>query len=297
MPGCDDLWRGAVASVLEDIVIRSVILSSIVAVAFLVLNPRVRAAVLYDSSGFEPVGSPAQFKPGPLEGQDATFGPWVTDNNVSSAMIQTSTVQAGTQAVRIDRAASATGDQRWSVFKPSAAAAARYLSIAWDQNVTKTTSAADANGPLFGVEAYDDTGAATVPLIGSAFVDSTTGSVYYQAHTTGNLAAAKASATLGQWNHFVLQADFNTSTYELFLNGSQIASDGFVDPGIVGFSDAPLATVAYPDGLPANAAASGTAYFDNYVISTATAVPEPEACSTLAAIVFAFTRHRRRSSH
>jgi hypothetical protein len=113
MPGCDDLWRGAVASVLEDIVIRSVILSSIVAVAFLVLNPRVRAAVLYDSSGFEPVGSPAQFKPGPLEGQDATFGPWVTDNNVSSAMIQTSTVQAGTQAVRIDRAASATGDQRW----------------------------------------------------------------------------------------------------------------------------------------------------------------------------------------
>ena len=118
----------------------------------------------------------------------------------------------------------------------------------------------------------------------------------HPAHTTGNLTSSGSAITFGQWNHFILQADFNTSTYQLFLNGSQVASDGFVDPGISGFSDAPLATVAYPDGIGANATASGTAYFDNYVISTsAAATPEPAMLGVTAiAIIIAASRIRRR---
>lgn len=255
---------------------------STVAIALLCGMRHSQAAIAYDSAGFEGGGSPSRFTTGNLEGQDVTSGPWTVDNNVSSATVQTAVVQAGLQAVRIDRAASVNADQRWSVFKPTPPML-RYLTVSWDENVTRNTTTGVIHGPLFGVEAYDDTGGATVPLIGSSFVDATTGTLFYQASTTGNLTATGSSVTFGKWNHFDLQADFTTDTYQLFLNGSQVASDGFVDSGISGFTDAPLSTVAYPDNVTANLAASGTAYFDNYVVATSAAtVPEPAVLGLFA---------------
>lgn len=263
-------------------------------IALVILARPSQGALVYDSAGFEPTANPSRFSSGALEGQDATFGPWNTDNNVSTASVETTTIQSGVQAVRVDRAASVNGDQRWSIFKPTTPTL-RYLSVSWDQNVSQTSLAGVAHGPLFGVEAYDDTGGATVPLVGASFVDSATGTVYYQARTTGSLTSSGTAVTFGRWNHFALQADFNTGTYQLYLNGSQIASDGFVDPGITGFSDAPLTTVAYSDGIGANATASGTAYFDNYVITTsATAMPEPAMLGAVVVPIILVARRIRR---
>ena len=253
----------------------------------LIAQRGLNAAVLYDSGGFE---SP-RFTNAVLQGQDPVFGPWLRDNTLSTATIQSSVVQAGTQAVRVDRAADPNGDERWAVSKPIIPST-RYVTVSWDENVTKTVLPGVAFGPLFGVEAYDDNGTATPSLIGSSFIDSSTGDVLFQQHTTGVLIETGVKTAFGQWNHFALQADYNTSTYQLLMNGIQIASNGFVDSGIIGFSDAPLATVAFTD-TAANAAASGTAYFDNYAINT-TNTPEPTMVGFLGLAVLGLGSRRRR---
>ena len=219
---------------------------------------------------------------------------WTTDNNLSSAIVQSVVAQSGKNAVRVNRASGPNSDQRWGVFKP-VDATLRYLLVSWDERVIQTNIVGVSHGPLFGVEAYDDTGGATIPSIGAGYVDSTTGDIYYQASGTGNLTPSGASVFFNTWNHFVLQADFTANTYQLLLNGSPIASDGFVDPGITGFSDAPLATIAYPDLIGSNGSASGSAYFDNYTITTASTVPEPgtpAVCTILVAMSVCLGRRR-----
>lgn len=254
------------------------------ALGFGLLASPVSAVVLYDSEGFE---TPPFINNQPLAGQDPVDGPWLTDNNVSTATVQSAVKASGNQAVELTRTGSAAADQRWWVQKPITPSQ-RYVIIEWDQRTLQTSQVGVNFGPVFGVEAYDAVGTA-VPLIGSALVDSTTGDLLYQDSGTGFLTETGTIVPFNTWQHFGLQLDYDTSTYQIFYNGTQVVSEGFVDSPILGFSDAPLAGLAGSND-PGDLNATGTAYFDNYVINV---IPEPTVFTILGIAALGILRRRR----
>jgi len=244
------------------------------------------AQAQYDSGGFEPprfltnlAGSPE------LSGQDP-LGPWLKDTGTGTAIIQTAVKQGGTQAVQFTRPANANGDTRYAVPRPAIVGTpATIVRINWDMNVSLSPTA--PFGPFFGAEGYDATVPTLPRLIGSLGVDSHTGEVLYQ-DAEGNLTATTSVVPFGQWNHYTLELNYGTKQYRGLLNGTAIVTSPFIDPGIVGFTDAPISTLA--STFDTIATATGTAYFDNYTI---TVVPEP-ACFALVGLgSLALLRRRR----
>ena len=246
----------------------------------------------------------------PGEGQVISPGQWLRTqgSGTSSAAVQ-STVFApggGTQAVKVDRGANS--DSRWAVpvnalgypdypnpFPPEPAQP--LICITWDMRVEQ--SAAPPLGsfaPLFGVEAYDDDGN-PVALMASMLVDSRTGDVLYQAPGSGFLTETGSVVGFGAWNRYHIELDYSTHLYELMLNNTSLGTFGFVDQsnvvgGLNQFSDADIATVA-GGGDPASLAATGTAYFDNFLVREGPCIPEP-AAAVLAAIGIVGLQVRRR---
>jgi hypothetical protein len=142
-------------------------------------------------------------------------------------------------------------------------------------------------GPFFGVEGYD--AFTDIKLIGSLGVDSTTGDVLIQQTGTGAFVETTADVAFGQWNRFVLEMDYGTDTYTAYVNGVAVGSQPFVDDGVVAFTDAPLAALA-AGGSPADLAAAGTAFYDNYTIEI---VPEPSTVAIIGLASLAVLRRRR----
>jgi hypothetical protein len=254
----------------------------------------VSAAVIVDGQGFEAPFFDTTFAgTGQLEGQTpATFnGTWLRTKGVglSTADVQTAVDNGGLQAVRVDRVANS--DDRWAVpVSGYPSIGQRYICIDWDMRVEQTTGAANTFGPFFGVEAYDDD-AATIGLLGSLGVDATTGDVLYQAEDTGFFTETGALVTFGQWNNFHIQLDFLLHEVMVALNGSVIATTGFVDHnnipgGLNEFTDADISAIAAA-GDAASQALGGTAYFDNFVVveSMLPCIPEP---TSLALAVLGF---------
>ena len=236
------------------------------------------AQVLYDSGGFEA----PRFAPGNLVGQDPTPpGPWVKDSGSSTAVVQTATTSGGAQALRVDRAANVSfaADTRWTVPTPFTPDSDDVLRVVFDLNVLGSSVPSGAFGPGFGVELYGLTTANSLMLIGSVSVDAATGEVLYQQQGTGFLLPEGAVVAFGAFNQFAITANFAALTYTIFLNGTPLHTEGFVDSGFATFSDAVLATFAAA-GDPGSANASGTAFFDNYRVEI---VPEPSS-TVLAAV-------------
>jgi PEP-CTERM motif len=254
-----------------------------VAFAFLVCARPASAAVVYDSAGFE---SP-RFIPGDLAGQD-TQGPWLKDSGTGTGIVQSAVTRGGAQAVRIDRSAALTGDTRFGVQKPlTPVPGLQLLRVSWDMNVTQNQNPQVDFGPFFGVEGYDAFGG--VPkLIGSLGVDAQTGDVLIQQTDTGFFIDTGIVVPRGQWQHFALEMNYATGMYQAFVNGVAAGDpEPFVDPGIVGFTDAPMATLAASElGLTA----PGTAYFDNYSIEI---VPEPTTVAIMGLASLGLLRRRR----
>jgi hypothetical protein len=223
------------------------------------------AAPIYDSGGFETLVN------GDLTNQDPA-GPWLQSGN-GTAVVQQLVKQAGQKAVQVTR--SANNDARWGVVKPVANvafASPAGITVDWDMNVPLSAVGGGGTGPFFGVEAYDalDNG----PLLaGSLGVNAATGAVVYQRATTGEFVTVPGLALTPGFNHFKLVLNYVTDTYSAFVNGLPVATEGFVDPGIDDFTDAPIATLAM-GGDAASQAATGSGYFDNYAVNTV-AVPEP----------------------
>jgi hypothetical protein len=235
------------------------------------LEARRLLAAVYDSGGFE---SP-RFTTGPLEGQDV-LGPWLEDGTTAGvAQVRSEVVSTGEQAVRMVRPANFNGDTRYGVVKPvSPAGVLQLIRVSWDMNVPQNTQGIDF-GPFFGVEAYDASLNPLVPLLaGSLGVDATTGDVLYQDGTTGFLTESGFNVQFDAWNHFTLELNYQTKTYTIYVNGDDKATTGFVDDAVVNFTDAPLAALAAT--ADTRATATGTAYFDNYVIDIEPLVPESQ---------------------
>ena len=230
------------------------------AVAVLLTGAVVQAQVIVDGNGFEA----PDFSTGQLEGQNN----WLRMSGAAlgAANVQTATVYSGDQAVQVDRAANS--DDRWAdpvVGWPSLP----IVLIDWDMRVEETLGGA-AYGPFFGVEAYADAGG--LSLLGSLGVDATTSDVLYQAQGTGFLTETGATVTFGEWNHYQIVLDYAADQYTVKLNGTPLATDGFVD-AISGdvFSDADISAIAAA-GDPVSQALTGTAYYDNFFVQQ---VPEP----------------------
>jgi hypothetical protein len=245
------------------------------------------------------------------EGQILAPGQWLRTQGagLSSAVVQ-STVFApggGTQAVKVDRASNS--DDRWAVPvnhlaypdypNPSPPEPAQPLiCISWDMRVEQSPVPVNGFAPLFGVEAYDDDGN-PVALMASLLVDSGSGDVLYQAQDTGFLTETGSVVTFGAWNRFHIELDYSTHLYELRLNNTSLGTFGFVDQnnvvgGLNQFSDADIAAIA-GGGDPASLAATGTAYFDNFLVREGMCIPEPAAAVLAAVGVIAMQARRRHS--
>jgi hypothetical protein len=187
--------------------------------------------------------------------------------------VQTATVQAGNQAVQINRAANE--DARWGVVKPLAAVTGTVM-VEWHQNTSQTVLPAGSFGPFFGVEAYDDLPAGGPLLLASWGVDAFTGELLYL-HPVNGFTPTGDVVAFGTWHRLGITLDYDLDVYSVFLDGVLKATTSFATPGGDDFTDAPLAAVAAA-GDAASQAATGTAFFDNYVITSApraVAVPEP----------------------
>lgn len=257
-----------------------------VAVAFgcVGLARRADATQVFDSNGFEA----PRYVPGDLAGQD-TLGPWLKDAGTATAVVQSAVKLGGTQAVQLTRPATVTGDTRFGVLKPlTPTAPLTTLRVNWDMNVTASNTPNVDFGPFFGAEGYDSFGAAP-KLIGSLGVDSTTGEVLIQETGTGFFIPTGQVVPFGQWNHFTLQMNYATRTYQAFVNGVASGTpEPFVDAGIVGFTDAPISTLAAQDGP--GLLAPGTAFYDNYNIEI---VPEPSTVAIIGLASLGLLRRRR----
>lgn len=252
-----------------------------------------------DGEGFESPDYTTTFNgTGQLEGQfaatDGGFGStqWKQSpvGGAGTAVVQTSVVASGAQAVRVDRVGGS--DDRWAV-PVSGYPAERYVCISWDMLVEQTVSS--AFGPFFGIEAYDDDAASLIRM-GMLGVDASTGEVLY-----GDAALALQptpggeTVTFGQWNHFLIELDFLTQTYTGYLNGAIVVNTAFEFPGAAQFTDADIAALAAA-GDAVSQGLAGTAYFDNYFVTesdTPCMVPEPTSLAAgLTAVAMLAVRRR-----
>ena len=242
------------------------------------LGGQARAAVIYDSGGFE---LPRFTAGGNLQGQDVVQGPWLKDGGVSTAVVQTTNPAGGTQSVQMTRLANANGDTRWTVTKPITPTASQpIVDIDVDMRLNQATFSGvpPTNtdfGPAFGLEAYDGS-----KLIGSLTMDATTGDVLYQQTGTGFLTETGTVLSRSAYHHYKLRLNFNTGNYQVFANSLLLRTEPFVDSGVVAFTDGPMSTFAASG--TSIATGTGTAFFDNYVLQQ-TAVPEPTTLTAMLA--------------
>ena len=250
-------------------------------------------AILYESAGFElPRFTASQ----PLQGQDnppTGQGPWLKDSGTSTATVQTAVVAGGLQAVQVTRLPISTGDTRWSVIEPfTPTALENIVQIDVDMRVEQSTFTPFDFGPAFGIEAYDGSAAGAPKLIGSVTLDARTGDVLYQQTGTGVLTETGTVIARGTFHRYSLIANFTTKRYSVLVDGGLLRTEPFVDNAVT-FTDAPIATFAATAASAGTA--SGTAYFDNYTITT---IPEPGNVALLLGgwVLVAASRFSRCSS-
>lgn len=247
---------------------------------------------LIDGEGFEA----PEYNLAILEGQfGSTFeglgsGPWVQTplGGTSTAVVQDSVVASGDQAVRVDRAANS--DDGWAI-PISGAPAEPIVCIEWDMLVEQ--SATTGFGPFFGMEAYDDD-ATSILRVGALGVDAATGEVLITDLPSG-FVVTTATVDFDVWNSFRMVLDYSTDTYYSFVNDILVYTTGFESLGADQFTDADMAALAAA-GDAASQAATGTAYFDNYLVFETddfSKIPEPASLAiALLAVGMAASRRR-----
>jgi MYXO-CTERM domain-containing protein len=269
--------------------------------ALLIGTTAAPAVTLYDSSGFEPGPPGNNYVLGDLNGQPSGgIKVWVKDKPDATAVgatVQTVIKQAGVQAVELQRDLTDV-DTRWGV-EFDIAPAQRYLVAEWDQYLSPGAT----GSPYFGVEASDFIAGR---LIAYAVLDPATSEVVASGGGFGNPANAGQTTATGSfagfsvWNRFQLEMDYVEWDYRLLMNGIPIWADTFADawnantPGpITGFTDAPMVSFTQSGG----AGATGTSYYDNYMLTLSNQpVPEPGMLG-LAGLVAVFALRRQNRWH
>src|SRR4051812_37129120 len=110
---------------------RYVLVSGLVCLLGFVPAERSLAASTILSTGFE-----SPYVPGPLQSQPAMPPSWITAGaGGSTAMVETSIVNSGSQAVQVVKAAAANTDRRWAI-PVTGYPTQRFMIIDWDMRVT-----------------------------------------------------------------------------------------------------------------------------------------------------------------
>lgn len=226
---------------------------------------------LVDSEGFEaPLNTTTHMGTGQLVGQlsrvdDGTkTRPWNAVVGVTSTAVVQNSVAApggGTQSLRVDRAPNSF--DRWAV-PIQEGLVSPFVLIEWDMMIPSQPVSAEAYGPVFGVEAYDDHGGLDVDQLAFFGVDIATREVLFQ---NPGYAVTSALIEYDEWNHFAIVLNYNSDTYQYYFNGVKLGSTVFVDANSETneLTDVDIAALpGYSDSV--SLAATGTAYFDNFAV-------------------------------
>jgi hypothetical protein len=218
------------------------------------LAPTFAASTIIDTDGFE---SPS-YSLGALQGQHS----WVTGGMHSSTATVESTVAApsSSQAVQVDRGANS--DDYWYIHELGFPTQ-RFVTVDWDMRVSPANTG--AFGPFFGIRSFDDHGLASPGVLGSLGVDATTGDILFE--TATQFAETGTLATFNEWHHFRLVLDFTLLNYQAFFDDTPLITTPFAGlaRGVNDFTDADISAVA-AGGDVVSQAATGTAYFDNFLV-------------------------------
>lgn len=214
-------------------------------------TPPAGTTIAYDSQGFEPLPYlPLQS----LTGQQG----WQQDG-ASDGTVLTNNPGDGLQALRVLRLAGENADTLWWVNTPLTPDEARpVVGISTDMRVN---IGGFSSGPAFGLEAYDGG-----KLIGGFALDSSTGDLLYVNARTGTPVRTGAVLTREVYHHFTLAIDYRRKHYSIFVDDLLMHTEKFANKDAAGLSAVPITTFAVdPDTATV---ATGTAYFDNYIIVT-----------------------------
>jgi hypothetical protein len=214
------------------------------------------------------------------------------------------------------------GQDGWNQFGPSTATVENFFTLTGSQSVFLDGGTATQAGPW-----HQDPSAGTpyVDLSADIAIFTSTNQSEWQFAATGNnltsflggiditqtdqieaitlgfpvigTFARSTSFTSPTWNHVDLLFDIATQTYDISINGVQLASNlPFCEtnaPGCIGGSG----TTNYGDGVfdsfgQSTSGVSGltndSAYMDNYQVSDVSSVPEPSGLLLLVTVIGAF---------
>lgn len=227
---------------------------SLLAASFVVgADSAASATTLVASNGFE---APL-FATGDLNGQQDWIALFL-DGTSSSATVQGSVTKTGSAALRVDRASRSNG---FWVNPNGAAPTGRYVTIEWDMLVQQSTTL--GFGPFFGVEAYDSSNGSL--RFGSLGVDARTGDVMVTDRFSG-LVETPVDITFDAWFRYRMEIDLEGGEYATYLNDAPVVVTEFEFAGASVFTDADIVAIAASFDQ-ASQEATGTAYFDNFVVT------------------------------
>jgi hypothetical protein len=245
--------------------------SSLLLAVAAVLVRSASADVLYQT-GFEA----PDFAPGPLAGQAGWNNFGLAAGSETAATVQSEIVASGSQALLIEAARATESVYYWPPIDYNTEAYSfKQVAVQWHMLL----ASGGTPSPAWGVTAADE----SAVYVGGLLVDGATGQVFVESQDNNFEDGDPSDNWTGffvakdTWNHFSLLFDYNTRTFDAWVNGQQVRS-GFAFAEATGstFGDADLTLGKLPSDQ-----STDRAYFDNYRVA---AVPEP---GTLALLILA----------
>jgi len=254
--------------------------------------PASQAVVLY-STGFDTVPASPAFAVGALNAQNG----WISVNQVGADIVGLRVVTAASESIP-----ASSGTQVIRSVSPTAVSDSRQAYIPLEnefaarpagENVVVTSvrvyrpSSQTSDSSAHGVLSFSLPNASLVStLLGGFYFAPVDGAVVY-ASEVGTDADSGLVIPTNTWTTVNLFADYNTGIGGVEINGTVFQRSSFVPAFTPIFGDSDLFNFS------ASPTTVSTVYFDNYVVSTQTAIPEPASLGLAVAAIGLILRRKR----
>jgi hypothetical protein len=255
-----------------------------VCAAVVLAVPAAHAAPIYDSAGFDNTAANRFPSGSNLAGDDSFGGTWGQFGTGTATVTNNAAIaKSASQYITASHGAAAnSGDVYWSPTTNNFAPTGTNSIVVVD--VDERLPTGTTNNPVYGVEIFTSEGNS----IAFAGLDGTTGELYTRlpnqnlVKVTPTFIAAKDT-----WYHLQVRADYNAKTFSILVDGvAKDSNRAFVTVGDIGdFQDADLAVTQL-----STSATSGSALYDNFVITTA---PEPASIAIFGLPLIGLLARRR----